>query len=314
MSDVVITSEFFGKFSSAGKEILEKAGHRVIDNPYGHTFLTQEKLPTVVKDADALICDLESISREVIDAAPKLKIISRRGVGVDSVDVAYATSKNIEVARTLGVVEAPVAELVLSYILAFSRRVGEMSAAMHAGRWEKLESHSVDGKTLGIVGMGKIAFETARRACAFGMKILYADPTANPAAEKAFGAVRVSLDELLGQADFVTLHLPLTEETRGLFRYETLCKMKPDAYLINTARGAIVDENDLYRAITEKCLAGAAVDVFDREPKEDSPLAALPQVILTPHVGTFTKEIFIRMDIVAAENIVHYFEEHPNNG
>lgn len=309
MANVLITSEFFEKFSPEGKRVLEQAGHRVIDNPYGHAFLTPDKIIPVVSEAEALICDLEQITKEVMDAAPHLKIISRRGVGVDSVDVAYAQSKGIQVARTLGVVEPPVAELVLAYILEFSRNVSKLNRDMHNGKWEKLECHSVDGKTLGIVGMGKIAFAVAQRAYAFGMKIIYCDQFANEKAEQQFGAVRMDLDELLAQADFVTLHLPLTDETNGMFGYETICRMKPTAYLINTARGAIIDEAGLYRAIKEGKLAGAAIDVFDCEPKEDSCLIELPQVLLTPHVGTFTQEIFIRMDIVAAENIVAFFEK-----
>lgn len=309
MSNIFITSEYFSKFSPKGKEILEKAGHRVIDNPYGHKFLSPEEIIPYVKEADALICDLEKINRQVIDAAPNLKIISRRGVGVDSVDVDYAKQKGIEVARTLGVVEPPVAELVFSYILAFSRRVCELSADMHRGVWEKLPCHSVDGKILGIVGMGKIAYETARRAHAFGMKILYCDLVENSRVQEDFGAVRVTLDEVLNQADFVTLHLPLTQDTEGLFDYATISKMKPTAYLINTARGAIIREADLLRALEEKKIGGAAIDVFDTEPQENSPLRPFSNVILTPHVGTFTQEIFIQMDIVAAENIIRYFNK-----
>ena len=310
MANILITSEYFAAFSQEGKQVLEQAGHRVIDNPYGHTFLTPDKILPHVHEADALVCDLEHITKEVIDAAPHLKIISRRGVGVDSVDVAYANSKGIAVARTLGVVEPPVAELVMAYILEFSRNVSKLNCDMHNGKWEKLECHSVNGKTLGIVGMGKIAFEVARRAHAFGMKLLYCDQQANQQAERQFGAVQAeNLDQLLSQADFVTLHLPLTEQTKGMFHYETIAKMKPTAYLINTARGAIVDQEDLYRAVQEGAIAGAAIDVFDKEPMEDSCLAALPQVLLTPHVGTFTQEIFIQMDIVAAQNIVAFFEK-----
>ena len=238
MSDILITSEYFGKFSPEARELLCKAGHHVIDNPYGHKALTPEEILPYAAKADAMICDLENINKDVIDAAKKLKIISRRGVGVDSVDVAYAAEKNITIARTLGVVEPPVAELVMAYILDFSRRVGVLNAHMHDGRWERCECHSVFGKTLGIVGMRKIAYETARRACAFGMNVLYYDAVSNEKAEKAFGAQRKSLDEVLAKADFVTVHLPLTEQTRGFFDYPTICKMKKSAYLINTERDA----------------------------------------------------------------------------
>ena len=170
---VLITSENFGRFSQEGRHVLEEAGLRIIDNPYGHTFLHREQILPIVGEADGIICDMEKIDREVIDAAPRLKVIARRGVGIDSVDWRYAQSKGIEVARTTGVVERPVAELVMGYILEFSRHISAMSSAMHAGQWQRISSHSVDGHTLGIVGMGNIAWEVARRAAAFDMRILY---------------------------------------------------------------------------------------------------------------------------------------------
>lgn len=308
MAKVLITSEFFCKFANDAKKILLEAGHNVIDNPYGHKFLTPEEIIPHIRNADAIICDLEKINKAVIDAAPNLKIIARRGVGVDSVDVEYANSKGIEVARTLNVVEPPVAELVMGYILAFSRNISKLNTYMHNGQWKRIECHSLDGKTLGVVGMGKIAYEVVKRAKAFGMNVIYSDMYKNEKVEKDFDAKHVKFDELLENADFVTIHTPLTPETEKLFGYETLCKMKSSAYLINTARGAILDENGLYNAMKEGEIAGAAIDVFDVEPKEDSVLRELPQVILTPHVGTFTQEIFIKMDILAAKNVLEAFK------
>ncbi len=303
MAKVFITSEFFGKFSDQGISVLKEAGLEILD-PYGHKFLSPEDIVKYSAEADAFICDLEQINQFVIDQSPNLKFVSRRGVGVDSVDVAYAKEKGIEVLRTLGVVEAPVAELVLAYILEFSRRVSKLNADMHQGCWLKSECHSVDGMSLGFVGMGKIAFEVAHRAKAFGMNIIYYDMMENKQAQAEFGAKKVSFEEVLQTADFITIHTPLTEQTAGLFDYDVLCKMKKSAYLINTARGGIVEEAALYRAIKEEKIAGAAIDVFDVEPKEDSMLNELENVILTPHVGTFTREIFIKMDVIAAENIV----------
>lgn len=308
MAKVLITSEYFGRFTNEAKEILLSAGHEVLDNPYGHKFLTPEEIIPYINDADAIICDLERINKDVINAAPRLKIIARRGVGVDSVDVEYAKQKGIEVARTLNVVEPPVAELVMSYILSFGRKIRELDAEMKKGRWNKILGSSIDEKTLGIIGMGKIAQEVAKRAKAFNMNIVYTDIVRNEFVEKEYGAVYSDLDMLLASADYVTIHTPLTPETNKLFNYEKLCKMKPAAYLINTARGAIIDEEGLYKALKEGHLAGAAIDVFDVEPKEDSILREMDNVILTPHVGTFTKEIFIKMDILAAKNIVNYFD------
>ena len=210
-------------------------------------------------------------------------------------------------ARTLGAVEAPVAELVMTYILMNARRVPALSRQMKNHVWDKQLAYSSEGKVLGIVGMGSIAKEVVRRARVFQMDIAYYDIIRNEAAEKEFGVRYLPLDDLLASADYLSIHVPLTPETTGMFGYETLCKCKPTAYLINTARGPIVDEEGLYRAIREKRLSGAAIDVFDVEPKTDSILAELDEVTLTPHVATFTQETFVRMDILAAENVVKYF-------
>ena len=308
MATVLITSEFFGKFDDAARKMLVNAGHKVIDNPYGHKFLSPEEIIPYARDSDAFICDLEKITKEVIDAAPKLKIISRRGVGVDNVDCRYADSKGIEVARTLGIVEAPVAELVMAYILHFSRNVSQMNTMMHQGIWQKLMSLSVEGETLGIAGMGNIGIQVAKRAAAFGMKILYYSRSRNEVAEKEYGAKKASFDELLSASDFISVNMALTEETRGLFDYTAFSKMKQSAYFINTARGAIINEQDLKKALDEKLISGAALDVFDIEPQTESIFKGMDNVILTPHIGSFTREVFIKMDIAAAENVIRRFK------
>ncbi len=304
MSKVLITSEFFGKFSGEAKALLLAAGLTVTDNPYGHAFLSPEQIIRHIGDADAIICDLEKITKEVIDAAPKLKIIARRGVGIDSVDWRYAETKGIETARTLGVVENPVAELVMGYILDFARNISVMSAAMHAGEWRRVPCHSVDGATLGLVGFGNIAQTVARRAAAMGMNIAYYDIVRNEQAERALNAVWLPLEELLSTADYVSLHTPLTDDTRHMLDARRLALMKPSACLINTARGAVVDTDALAAVLRAGRLHGAAVDVYDVEPDTNSPLRGIPGVILTPHVGTFTEEVFIRMDVAAAKHVI----------
>jgi len=309
VATVLITSEYFGMFDDTARKMLTDAGHKVIDNPYGHKFLSPEEIIPHIKEADAIICDLEKITREVIDAAPNLKIISRRGVGIDNVDYRYAASKGIEVSRTLGLVEKPVAEVVMSYILLFSRKICQMNASMHEGRWEKLMSDSVEGKTLGIAGMGGIGTEVAKRAAAFGMNIIYYSRTRKEEAEKEYGAVKVSFDELLANSDFLSINMALTDETRGMFDYNAICRMKPRAYLINTARGPIVREQDLKKALDEKRISGAAIDVFDVEPQTDSIFRGMENVILTPHIGSFTREVFIEMDKAAARNVIRKLSE-----
>lgn len=309
MAVVLITSEYFGRYDDTARQMLADAGHTVTDNPYGHKFLSSEEIIPYIKDADAIICDLEKINADVLRAAPRLKAVSRRGVGVDSVDTAYCRDHGIAVFRTPGLVAAPVAELVMTYILMFSRKVDVNDRFMQAGRWEKTVGTSVAGKTLGIVGFGAIGQEVAARAAGFGMRILYYDLLPSPDKAQRWKAEYVQLDELLQNSDFVTLHVPLDERTRDLMDARRIRQMKPSAFLINTARGGIVNESDLAAALTERRLAGAAVDVFDVEPKTDSPLKGLNNTYLTPHIATFTKETFVAMDIQAAKNLIDYFEK-----
>lgn len=305
MKNVLITSECFGMYSPAGRKVLTDAGLNVIDNPYGHTFLSPEQIIPHIKEADAIICDLEKITKEVIGAAPNLKIIARRGVGVDSVDCAYAAEKGIEVARTNGVVEAPVAEIIFADMFYFMRRIDLMNEAMQAGSWAKgrILGNNLIGKTMGIVGLGKIGSQVFKRAAAFGMNVIYHDIESKPDMDK-LGAKQVDFDTVMKESDFVSVNVPLDDSTRGMFCYDMIKLMKPTAYLINAARGAIVDVDDLKKALEEKLLAGAAIDVFDVEPEENSPLRGLDNVVLTPHVATFTKEAFIDMSVMAAQNVV----------
>lgn len=307
MATVLITSKNFGMFDDVAKKMLVEAGHKVIDNPYGQKYLSPEQIIPYAHDVDAILCGIEKITKGVIDAAPNLKIISRRGAGVDNIDCSYAASKGIEVARTIGVVEAPVAELVMAYILHFARNLDQMNKLMHQGVWERLVALSIEGRTLGIAGMGNIGYQVAKRAASFGMNIIYYNRSRNEDAEREFGAKKVSFDELLSGSDFLSVSMPLTDETRGMFDYTAFCKMKPDAYFINTARGAIVKEHDLKKALDEKRIKGAALDVFEVEPQTDSIFKGMDNVILTPHVGSFTREVFIKMDIAAAQNVIRKF-------
>ena len=169
---VVITSEFFGRYSNEGEKILRNNGFEVIPNPY-NKLLNEDEIVSIIGEADAIICDLENITRKVIDSAPSLKVISRRGVGVDSVDVEYANEKGIKVARTFGVVEKPVAELVMAYILQIYRNICKSNEEMKNGRWTKFLGNSMEGKIIGIVGLGNIGLEVARKAKAFDMKVIY---------------------------------------------------------------------------------------------------------------------------------------------
>lgn len=305
---VAITSEFFGKFSNEAFKILEENGLEVIPNRYAKYLDKEEEIISLTKDANAVICDLEKISKNVIDKSPNLEIIARRGVGTDSVAVEYAEEKGIKVARTLGVVEKPVAELVMSYILNISRQIMPLNKSMHQGNWNKILAHSIDGKTLGIIGMGNIGKEITRKAQAFDMNIIYYDVDRKKSLEDELGIEYQELGQLFENADIITLHVPLNEHTENLIDYEAMSKMKKSPILINTARGPVLNNEDLKRALEEGLISYAAVDVFDEEPKTNSVLKETENVILTPHVGTFTEEIFIKMDVLAAKNVVEYLK------
>lgn len=308
MAVILITSEFFGKFSDQAGDMLRNAGHDVRSNPYGHHFLTPSQILPHLEGVEAIICDLEKINREVIYAAKSLRVIARRGVGLDSVDLVAAAERGIQALRTPGSIGKPVAELVMAYILSFSRQLFSLNTDMKKGQWNKRLGSGISGKKLGLLGMGRIAREVAHKAAAFDMELLYCSPSRRHDAEEQLCVRPVSFDELLECSDYLSLHVPLTPETRGLIGSAELSRMKPTAMLINTARGAIVDEAALYEALKSGKLKGAAIDVYDVEPNITSPLQALENVILTPHVGTFTREGFIGMDIEAANNVIDFFK------
>lgn len=305
---VAITSEFFGRFSDKAFKILEENGFEVIANKYEKYLDKEKEIVSLTKDADAVICDLEHISKEVIDQSPNLKIIARRGVGTDSVAVNYAEEKGVKVARTLGVVEKPVAELVMAYILNVFRKIDDLNTSMHQGDWNKILAHSIDGQTIGIIGMGNIGKEITRKAKAFDMNVVYFDVNRQKEIEEDLNIEYLELDELYRTADVITLHVPLNAATENLIDYSAAQKMEKAPLLINTSRGPVVNNEDLKKALDEGLISYAAIDVFDEEPKTDSVLKECENVILTPHVGTFTEEIFIKMDVLAAQNVVDYLK------
>lgn len=306
---VAITSEYFGRFSNEAFEILKENGFEVIENKYDKFLDKEEEIISLTKDANAIICDLERISKKVIDKSPNLEIIARRGVGVDSVAVKYAEEKGIKVARTLGVVEKPVAELVMAFILNISRKILPLNNDMHKGNWNKILAHSLEGKNIGIIGMGNIGQEIVRKAQAFDLNIFYYDVKRKPKLEEEKNIKYLKLNKLYSKADIITLHVPLNKQTEDLIDFNALKKMKENAILINAARGPVVNNNDLREALKNNLISYAAIDVFDQEPKKNSVLMDCENVLLTPHVGTFTEEVFIKMDVLAAKNIVDYFNK-----
>jgi D-3-phosphoglycerate dehydrogenase len=247
--------------------------------------LSEEELLPLVGGIDAIICGDDRITSRVLDGATRLKVIAKWGTGIDSIDVADARRRGIPVRNTPGAFSEPVADTVLGYMLLFTRRLDRMDSDMHAGRWQRVPLRALGDCTLGIVGFGDIGRAVARRASAFGMRIV-ATSLDEPAPDvlRALGVRMVSLDELLAESDIVTLHAGLTPESRHLMNAARFARMKPGACLVNTARGPLVDEAALCAALASGRMGGAALDVFEDEPlPADSPLRRHPNVYLAPH-------------------------------
>lgn len=270
---------------------------------------THEDFLKEVKDADAIFLASKKIDEEILDAAPKLKIIARYGVGYDNVDVEACTKRGVYVTITPGVLSDAVADLALAFMLCLSRNIIEADKYTRE-KWARNEDKlrlgfDLKGKVCGIVGLGRIGFQVAKRVHGFGMRILYYDIVRNEEAERLFGAKLVSLDELLRESDYVTIHVFLNEKTRGMIGRRELSLMKKSAYIINTARGAVIDQTALVEFLKEKKIAGAGLDVFEKEPISlDDPLLKLDNVVLAPHMGSATVETRRAMARTAIKNIM----------
>lgn len=278
--------------------------------------MPREEIIRLLPEYDVLLTIFHShspVDREIIDAGKRLRLISNYGVGYNNIDTAYAREKGIAVTNTPRSVCNPTAELAMALMLALARRVAECDRRIRTEKeslWGTMKNLgvSLENKTLGIVGMGNIGKNVARKAEAFGMRVIYYNRRT-----EVSGYRRVPLDTLLQEADFVSLHTPLTTETRHLIGARELSLMKPTAMLINTARGAVIDETALADALRQKRIAGAALDVFENEPHVTDVLYRLDNVVLTPHVGTGTIDTRIAMAEEALANIRNFFQGTPTN-
>ena len=305
------------KLPELGTKLLKEAAldYTVYE---GDRLITKKELIEHVASCEVLICPLSTIvDREVIDAAPKLKLIANFGAGFNNIDSAYAKEKNIYVTNTPVVSTYATAELTGGLIIALSRRIVEGDRLMHEqgfDGWAPLFflGHELKDKTLGIIGMGQIGQALAKMMTAFGMKILYYQRHRLPfALEKQLQATYCSQAVLIQQADVLTLHAPLTNETHHLLTSETFEQMKNSALLINAARGPLVDEQALLQALTTQQIAGAALDVYEFEPAVTAGLKEQSNVILTPHIGNASVEARNDMAEIVAKNTIALFEKQP---
>jgi len=252
-----------------------------------------DELAKDLAEADALIVrSATKVTKDLLAAAPRLRIIGRAGTGVDNIDMTAASGRGILVVNAPGANSISVAEQAVALILSLARMVPGADRAMKDGKWEKKKFMGVElrGKTLGIAGLGRIGQEVAIRARSFGMRIVAHDPYISTEIAESLGAQLLSLDELFATADFVTLHLPSTPETKGMLNDDRFAKVKPGIRIVNTARGDLIDEAALQRAIEKGIVAGAGLDVFQKEPPTDWTLAQMPQVVATPHIAASTEE------------------------
>ncbi len=302
-----------------GIKILESAGLDVEIFPEDRQ-LTKEEIIRGAKNADALISLLsDPIDRKVIDSAPKLKVIGNYAVGFNNIDVEYAKEKGIVVVNTPGVLTETTADLAFALILAASRRVVEGDKFMRNGKFHGwapmlLLGKEVYGATLGIVGAGRIGQAVGRRAKGFNMRILYYSKTRKPAFEREVGAEYRNLDDLLRESDIITLHVPLTPETKHLIGEREFKIMKDGTILVNTARGEVVDEAAMLRALKSGKLFAAGLDVFYGEPKVNPELFKLKNVVLTPHIGSATEKTRRKMAEMVCSDVVRVLAgEEPEN-
>ena len=256
----------------------------------------------LIRDVDGAILGLDEVTAKVINAGERLKVLSRYGVGVDRVDLEAATAAGVVVTNTPGTNHIAVAELTLGLMLSLARRIPQHDKSIKEGSWERVRGTELAGKTLGIVGLGWISREVIRRASAFGMKILVQTRYPDEELADEYGVEYPSLEDLLKGSDFVSLHCALTPERVDLIGEKELRVMKPTSHLVNTARGELVNEGALLRALQEGWIAGAAMDAFKEEPATGSPLVRLGNFIATPHIGATTLESVIRMGTLAVEN------------
>jgi len=290
--------------SERGIEIMKKSGLEVVVKK-----LSQEDLLKEIRGYDALIVrSATKVTAEVIGSADKLKVIGRAGSGLDNVDKEAATKRGIVVMNTPGGNTITTAEHTIALMLSLARLIPQATISMKEGRWEKKRFMGIEiyNKTLGIIGIGNIGSQVAKRAQALGMNVLGYDPFLSEEKAKELGIEVVDLPELYRRADFITIHTPLTSDTRNMINREAIRMMKDGVRIINCARGGIVNEKDLYDALVSGKVAGAALDVFENEPPEGSPLLTLENVICTPHLGAATAEAQENVAIAVAEQIVDY--------
>lgn len=300
---VLIATRSFGSTSQKPWQILDEAGCETVQADMSQK-MTEERLIQLLDGMDAAIVGVVPVTACVLEHAPGLKVISAHGVGVDHIDLEAAARLGVTVANCPETNNEAVADLTIGLMISVARQIPAADQDVRNGLWGRYHGCELWKKTLGLIGLGSIGRAVARRASGFDMQVLAFDPYIDRSQAEASGIRLTSFEEVLTSADFLSLHAALTEETQHLIGKAELAHMKPSAFLINTARGGLVDETALYMALVEGRLAGAALDVFAHEPPMGNSLLDLKNVVVTPHVGAHTQEAIERVGVLAARNVV----------
>ena len=307
MQNILLATSTFAKYNKTPLKIISDMNYEYSFNETGNK-LNQSNIINYLKDSVGVIAGTELYSNEILNKLPKLKVISRLGVGMDNVDINAAKEKGVKVFKTQTTPAPAVAELVIGLILDLSRKISHQNNILKSGIWKKEMGNLLHGKTLGIIGLGVIGKTLVKLVKGFNFNIMAFDLFQDEQFAKNHCVDYCDLDTLLSESDIISIHLNLTDETNQLMNAVQISKMKPDSILINASRGEIIDEESLYIALKEKRIMGAGLDVFNNEPYF-GPLSKLDNVILTPHIGSYAKELRVQMEIEAVENLIRGLNE-----
>uniref|UniRef100_A0A7C2WAZ2 Glyoxylate reductase n=1 Tax=Thermorudis sp. TaxID=1969470 RepID=A0A7C2WAZ2_9BACT len=308
--EVLVLTWKYGGVREEIARFLESRGCRLAEREIIYP-VTEDHLCELIRDVDGLVTGLEPVTKKVLEHANRLKVISTSGVGYDHIDVEEATRRGIAVCICAGCNNHSVAELTLGMMIGLSRRMLEADRAMRRGEWGRFFGQELWGKTLGIVGLGRVGKSVALLARAFNMRVLAHDIVWDITFANEHGISYVSLERLLQESDYVSLHVPLTPDTRYLIDERALSLMKPTAYLINLARGPVVKQSALVEALRAGKIAGAGLDVFEVEPIQDNPFIEFENVIMTPHLGGSTQEALERTLYLSLTNVTNVLNGLP---
>jgi len=306
VNSILVSSRSFGSISDSGEKLLKEKGFMIHRIAPEERPLTEQKMIRIVSEEkpQVVICGAEPITGRVLEASPDLSLVMMHGVGVNNIDIDSATRLNIAIASAPGTNTDGVADLTIAMMLTLLRKIFQAVNSTKMGGWNRYVGNELGSLTIGVVGTGRIGLAVIQRLNGFGSQVLAYDIIQNKAAASQMGFQYVSLDHLLQHSDIVTLHVPLLPETRDMIGKRELALMKSTAYLINLARGELVDEQALCDSLHQNKIAGAAVDVYAVEPPQSSPLLKLDNVLATPHIAAYTYEAMERMDRVCAQTII----------